>query len=210
MSINEKGSKLIKAILLDFDGVISPGRMFSEIYSEEFSIPKEKLIPIFREMSLGPTIGKGRLIEIIEKYIHNLSWEKSAAEFLNYWLASDAEIDTKFPVLTKEIKRLTPEVKIYLASDQEKNRLDYIWNDKGLKTWLDGRFASCELGVMKSNPLFFTEVLKKLEIKPAEVMYFDDTEEKVESAISAGLNNSYVYRDFAEMRKLVFDRIQTT
>lgn len=39
-----------KAVLFDFDGVISPGRYFSEIYAETFDVDINKVIPFFKEM----------------------------------------------------------------------------------------------------------------------------------------------------------------
>jgi putative hydrolase of the HAD superfamily len=57
-----------------------------------------------------------------------------------------------------------------------------------LNEWLDGRYISFEIGHHKSDPKFFKYVLENLQLEPKEIVFFDDSESKVESARKIGID----------------------
>lgn len=180
-----------KAILLDFDGVISPGKYSSEIYSKEFGVDLKTMLPFFDLMKNTANIGKGDLKELLSTVIKKWNWKDSVEDLLQYWLESDTNIDVELVEYCKQIKNSG--IKIYLASDQEKYKADFIWNKRGLKKWMDGIFVSCKIGCLKNDPKFFKHIVDKLNILPSEIIYFDDSESKVNSARSIGINaNLYI------------------
>ncbi len=79
----------------------------------------------------------------------------------------------------------------YLATEQEMHRAKYM-NDVMFKDLFDGSFVTAEIGLRKSNPEFFKVVIDRLSaridnLKPEEIVFFDDSQSKVNSAAKAGI-----------------------
>lgn len=190
-----------KVLLLDFDGVISPGRYFSEIYSEKFGVDLEVMNPFFEMNKPTVNIGKGNLKELLKGVLEEWKWQGTNEELLDFWLNSDSDIDDRFEIISSEIKDMG--FKIYLATDQEKYRSEFIWNERGLKKWMDGRFISCDIGFMKGSKEFFEFVVGELDVRPEEILYFDDSQLKVDSAKKVEID-ARIYSDFEGFKKQLF------
>lgn len=190
-----------KVLLLDFDGVISPGKYFSEIYSEKFGVDLEVMNPFFEMNKSTVNIGKGNLKELLKGVLEEWKWQGTNEELLDFWLNSDSDIDDRFEIISSEIKDMG--FKIYLATDQEKYRSEFIWNERGLKKWMDGRFISCDIGFMKGSKEFFEFVVGELDVRPEEILYFDDSQLKVDSAKKVEID-ARIYSDFEGFKKQLF------
>jgi len=187
-----------KALLLDLDGVICTSRYFSEIYSEEFGVDIEKLRPFFGEKKDATNLDKADLKELLADVLDEWEWKGTVDELVNYWVNSDTDMDERFVGVTQKIRENG--AKVYLATDQEKFRTAFVWNERGLKNWIDGKFISCEIELVKSNPEFFNYIAKELGIKTEEMVFFDDSLSKVESAKEAGVE-AHVYEGFDSFLK---------
>jgi putative hydrolase of the HAD superfamily len=58
----------------------------------------------------------------------------------------------------------------------------------GLRKALDRHFASHELGLLKPKPEAYAQVAHELGCNPGEITFFDDSQDNVNGAISAGLS----------------------
>jgi putative hydrolase of the HAD superfamily len=175
-----------KILLLDFDGVISNTKYFSEIYAEKFGIDLNIMLPFFDQLRNTTNIGQGDLKEMLKDVLEDWQWNGTVDELLKFWLDSDSEIDERFIPIVTNLR--AKGIKVYLATDQEKYRAQFIWEERGLKNWLDGKFVSCDIGFMKSDPRFFQHIITTLNVHPSEIVFFDDSIQKVESARKAGVN----------------------
>ena len=93
-------------------------------------------------------------------------------------------------------------IKVYLATDQEKYRTKYM-REVMFPDQLDGMFVSCELGYLKKQPEYFRLVLDKLPgIDPKDVLFFDDSQDKIDSARAAGIN-AELYFDHRQIERLL-------
>ena len=182
-----------KVLLLDFDGVISPGRRFSEIYNEEFGVDIEILLPIFKDEKPSANLDKTDFKESLKGVLKEWEWKGTVDELMDYWMNADSDIDQRVVKLVKQTRKKG--VKVYLATDQEKHRTNFIWNKRGLKDWMDGRFVSYEIGFTKKDPKFFKHIINKLKVKPNEILFFDDSESKVASAKKLGID-AHLYANF--------------
>ena len=54
--------------------------------------------------------------------------------------------------------------------------------------WFDGRYLSTEMGMTKSNPQFFTNVIDELKIEPTEALLIDDQDKNINQAKELGIN----------------------
>jgi len=75
-----------------------------------------------------------------------------------------------------------------LATNQHNRRAEYMRRELGYQQWFDPCFYSCELGLAKPDPAYFTTILEELDVKPSTVLFVDDTAVNIEGATSAGLN----------------------
>ena len=91
---------------------------------------------------------------------------------------------------------------VCLASDNERNRAQYLMEEVNSRDEFDEAFFSCDLGVTKSDPRFFEMVAKKLEVEPEQIEYWDDDPKNVEVARKVGIDGN-VYTDFEDFRDKV-------
>lgn len=188
----------MKVLLLDFDGVISQGTYFSEIYSEEFGVDINKILPFFDQKKDLTNTGEADLKELLSGVLDDWQWKGTVDELLDYWFNSDSEVDERVRKVAEDLRKKG--VQVYLATDQEKYRTEFIWNNRNLKDWIDGKFVSFEMGCTKSDPIFFKTVLEQLNVPAEEIVFFDDSKSKVEAAKKVGING-ILYTDFEKFRE---------
>lgn len=191
-----------KALLLDFDGVLSPEGTFSDIYSQKYGIDIDVMLPFFKRMGATVTIGKGDLKEMLSEVKDTWKWESSVDDLLSFWLESDTDIDNDLKELALEFK--TKGASLYLTTDQEKYKGEFIWKERGLKEWMDGKFISFEVGFTKNSPEFFEHIISTLQIHPSEILFVDDSISKVESARSVGIEAVH-YESISDLKKHLSD-----
>lgn len=191
-------TKRIKTLLFDFTGVLSSGKQFSQIYSEKFWVPIEKLRSFLKGMKDSAVVGKKDLKEMLVDVVDDWNWNGTIDELLDFWFSSDGVADNHVIELIKILKSCG--YKIYLASNQEKYKANFIWKKNGFENLMDGKFISCELGILKQNPVFFEKVLLSLKQKPEEVLLVDDSEPKLEAAESVGIN-TYLFKDLDNFKR---------
>ncbi|MGI8419618.1 MAG: HAD-IA family hydrolase [Candidatus Levyibacteriota bacterium] len=64
----------------------------------------------------------------------------------------------------------------------------------------DGFYASSHIGEIKSNPAFFRRLLKQIEFKPKETLFWDDSPTHVDSAKSVGMHTE-LYTSYEDFKK---------
>lgn len=180
---------MVKAILLDGDGVvIKEEKRFGDRLSEDFNIPYEKILPFFKNEFILCREGKADLKEEIVKYFNEWNYNESADDLVKYWVEgtfSDKEV-------LKFVNQLRKKgLKCYLATDQMCYRAEYILKDLGLENYFDKCFFSCDLKCGKEKETFFEKIIQKLQLKPEEILYWDDDEKNVEIAKKVGINAKF-------------------
>ena len=73
----------------------------------------------------------------------------------------------------------------------------------------DHIISSSDLGIAKPNPDVYRTILERLEVKPKQVLYFDDSVDNVYAAEDIGIQ-AYVYRSLPEFIIRVKDASQIT
>ncbi len=181
----------IKTILLDADGLLlKKSSYFSEIYSKEYGVPTEDIVPFFKTKFRDCQKGIDDVKEELVPFLKQWNWNGTVDDFLRYWFSSCTKIDEDVLKIVQDLRKKRG-IKCYLATDQEKYRAEYIKKDLGLEKYLDGFFFSHELGYSKSEIEFFEEILKQLNLNPDEVMFWDDENENIQIASQIGIMAKY-------------------
>lgn len=191
---------MLKVLLLDLDGIVIRPRhkYFSEKFSEEYKIPLTEIVPFFKEKYILAAMGSLSIREVLPKYLKAWGWKKSLDEFLEYWFGSERTLDEN---VLKIVRNLRKEgVKVYLASDNEKERSKYVMETLKLKDEFDGGYFSYQIGYTKKELNFFKMIHKNLNVKPREIEYWDDDPENVKVAVRAGFKGK-VYISFDDFKK---------
>jgi len=93
---------MIKAVILDADGVINDGTLLS--LEEDFDIPSERLQRFFREAFPDCMIGKKDLKEAILPYLPEWGWQGTVDELLEYWFETGSNIHHEVWDIAKQLK----------------------------------------------------------------------------------------------------------
>lgn len=192
-----------KIIFFDADGVLIVQRekFFSQRFSEDYGVPVELIMPLFKNEFYKCVLGEMDLKEVLKSYIDKWGWKSSIDELLKYWWKGENK--PNIPVLGVVDQLRTRGVKCYLTTDQEKYRANYIMKDMGLEKHLDGAFFSCNLGVSKSKREYWEKVLQALNIKNLnEVQYWDDEQENINVAKETGID-AHLYKDIDDLKVLI-------
>lgn len=176
-----------KIILLDMDGlVILKDKVFSVRISEKLRIPLEEVLPFFKNEFQSCLVGKADLKKEIAKYISTWGWKDSVEELLKFWFDGEKDINQEIINRTSQLRK--DSYKIYLATNNEKYRVDFLWNGIGSKNHFDGIFSSADLGFKKPDEKFYLKVLDLLKTQAEGIIFWDDDEENVESAKKLGMD----------------------
>jgi putative hydrolase of the HAD superfamily len=192
---------MLKTVLLDVDGVIifSRKRYFSDRLVEDFNIPKEEMDKFLEKVLKPAFVGKIDVRKELTEYMQRWNIKMSLDEMLEYWWSAERSLDNRVLDLISEVRRKG--VKVYLATNQEQARGEYLLNEVGLRELVDGSFISYEVGFTKDEKDFFKIVLKRLNIQdPSIVLYWDDEIKNIEVAKSVGID-ARLYNDFERFKE---------
>jgi len=194
---------MIKAVLFDGDKVVvNKKENFSVIFSREYGLPYEELLPFWLNEFKPCLIGKADLKEVVKPYLKKWQWPKSVDDFLDYWFQSENIIDQRMVKYIEELKKKG--VKCYLLINQEIYRTKYMENKMGFKQLFDRIFSSAEVGLKKPHAEFYDFVIKQLNgITKEEVLFWDDDQENVDGALAFGIK-SFVYQDFDQFLQKMY------
>lgn len=180
----------MNVLLLDADGVlIKPSRYFSQVYADTHGLDHKKLDEFFRGDFRLALTGEADLKDLIRRRHDAWQYKGDPDELLRQWFSAENVVDK---TLMDKVQNLRLQgVKVYLATDQEAYRTEYV-KDVMFPGLLDGMFVSCEIGVRKIDPRFFEVIVKQLGdqipgLAPDDVWFFDDNPANVESARQAGI-----------------------
>lgn len=183
---------MAREILLDIDGVVVKPRhkYFSDKFAEDYGIPIDEILPFFKGDYKKASVGEVDIKEVLPPHLEKWGWKGSVDDFLSYWFESEKDLDEK---LIKVVKKLRDQGdRVHLASDNEANRAKYLMKEIGLGKMFDSGFFSADLGVTKSDPVFFEKIAKELDVPLTDLHYWDDDPKNVDVAEEIGVRG-HVY-----------------
>lgn len=179
---------MIKAVIFDVDGVLIDLTIAKakDQFEKDWGITSSQTQAFFMHDFINCLKGEADLKETIAPYLVKWGWNSSVNEFLDYWFESQKTINNEVIDVVNKLKKRS--LKVFVATNQEKYRAEYLSNKLGFGMLFDGFYASSSIGTTKKDPEFFIRLLEQIQMKPANVLFWDDTMSHVESAKSIGMN----------------------
>jgi putative hydrolase of the HAD superfamily len=134
--------------------------------------------------------GKKDLKQHIEDNPDLWKWDKGADELLDYWFTSENVKNEQLIRVVRDVRKFG--TKCYIATEQEQYRTDYI-RDVMFPHDFDGVFSTAEIGYKKNDPRFFESIIKALNVPGSEIIFFDDSQSKIDAARSLGIQ-AHLYK----------------
>ena len=190
-----------KVLLLDIDGVIIKPRdkKFTERIVADFNVTQEDAQQFYTNALKPALLGEIDLADVLPAYLQKWNIDKTVDDLFEYWWAAEDNDDKELIGYVQQLR--STGVRVYLASDQEKNRAEYLM--KRYESLFDGAFISCRLGVKKSEPEFFRLILEDLNIdNPSTIQFWDDDETNTKIAKELGID-ARIFTGIKEFKQIV-------
>lgn len=183
-------------LFMDVDGVLIKGynknpalrRPWDADIQRDLGIEPDLLSQHFFQKKFRSVLeGKQELLIALEESFPDIRYNGKPQDIVEYWFKGDSCVDLELLQYIQLLKKKA-EISIYLATNQERMRAAYLWNDVGFNKYFDGIFYSAEIGFIKEDTAFFTHINQKLSLNPEKdkILFFDDHESYVLAARNAG------------------------
>jgi putative hydrolase of the HAD superfamily len=177
---------VIKALMVDVDGVLVTGRPADgRHWAADLGLSFENLQtaffkPFWEEIVTGRVDLRERLTSVLAR----LAPELTPDQLITYWFRQDARLNSQ---LLREVASVREcGLLVYLATNQEHERVQYLMHTLGLAAHVDGCCHSAAIGHRKPRAEFFETVASRIELLPGELLLIDDDAENVRAAVNAG------------------------
>jgi len=177
---------VIRALVLDVDGVLVKAGVFGEVLDERYGLSRDATASFFQGPFVQCVLGRADLRAEIAPFVREWSFEGAVDDLLRLWFEADSEVDA---AVLDVVERVREEgVPCYVASTQERYRASYLASEIGLASRFDGLFFSCHVGSKKPEAAFFDHVVREIDVRPDELLFFDDHPPNVHGARERGWN----------------------
>lgn len=196
----EKINYMIKAIIFDLNGVFIQSPKLSDRFQQKFGVSQEEFLSVLKEImakvrkpDAGDTFSYWK--PFLDKWDVNLTKQ----EFFNFWFNAEEEVP-KLIELVKQIK--DKGIKIFILSNNFAERAEYYDKNFLFLKMFDKVYYSWQTGFVKPDPEAFNNLLRENNLKPEDCVYFDNSQENIETANSLGIR-SFLFEDEKTLRKIL-------
>ena len=173
-------------VLFDADGVVqqTPPGWEAELHATLGSPPEvERLLLELFTAELPALAGERDFTEVTTEVLARWGLADRTDAVLAFW--TRLELDQEVTALIRELR--DGGAACWLATNQHELRRAYMSTSLGYDELLDGQLYSCDLGVAKPDPAYFTRAVAQIGCDPGAALFIDDREANVLGARSAGL-----------------------
>ena len=179
-----------KVLMMDVDGVLVSGRpsddrhLFAELEADLGLSPDRLRQTFFTPFWEAIVTGREGLTERLTPVLAEIAPRVSAERLIAYWFENDSRVDQA--VLSAVQRYRDRGLPVFLATNQEHLRADYLMRQVGLGAHVDGIIYSAALGHLKPSAEFFERAAAIAAAAPEDIVLVDDTLANVEAARQAG------------------------
>ena len=177
-----------KIVLLDLGGVV-----FQSTGKSNELINWKIISQLNNKYGHDLNIGKDKFGAFLKEYNRLTSQDLEGKAFLK------AVFDT-LTINQELINLLKEEYEIIIVSDNYRENIAYISKRYNFKSWAKGAIYSFDYEMVKSNPAFFQKLLMELPYRAEELLFIDDSLNKIESASKSGIKG-ILFVDNAQVKR---------
>jgi putative hydrolase of the HAD superfamily len=186
----------IQAICFDADGVlVRPQERFSNSLERKYGITLSMTHDFFDGVFNECLVDKADLAEALPPFLRAWGWPGTVESFIEDWLQYGADLDARLVHLIEACHH--DGLLCCLATNQERNRMQYMKTQMGFDRLFDRCFFSCEIGAQKPEADYYRHIQNALGLKGQAILFWDDLAVNVEGARACGWN-AEVYQEFEE------------
>lgn len=169
-------------LLLDVDGVlVIPPDWFGVKLLREH--PQEARA-FFEGAFVPATRGETDLLSHVPAFLSATGRPGTPEGFVREWLEYENHPNRPMLAAVRELR--SAGWRAFLATNQERNRVNHLLREVGLGEVVDGEVASCTVGHRKPDAAYYGAVAAHLGVAPERIVFWDDSAENVEAARAAG------------------------
>ncbi len=177
---------LVKAFVFDIGGVLInyDSDIYYQYLSEISGVAVKKISRIVKEKI--DIFEKGRIgVASFEKYIsRNIGIATDMVKWYEFY-KEHVMLDQDMPDLINTLRNDYGYMIAYLTN-VDKSKYYYSLRILNLDNF-DYRFASCYIGLRKPDPRIYEYILKKMVLKPQEIVFVDNEKPNIDSALRIGM-----------------------
>jgi len=176
----------IQHVLFDVDGVLLKSWEWSKVLKNNYGISPSISLEFYKGPFLDCLIGKKDLFKELKPFLNSWNINLSTEDFVKEWFEADSKINDSVIELLNNFCKVFDNISI--ATNQEKYRTDYIWNDIGFSKYFKSIYSSVNIGYTKPDIKYFEYIQNDLKILPEKILFIDDSLPNIESANKLGWN----------------------
>jgi putative hydrolase of the HAD superfamily len=185
--------------IFDFDGVLVQSRLpdktflWQQTIDSDLGLSKTVRDQIFKqpewnEIICGQTDFRNKLTNLFSNS------NVSADDFIQYWLEKD--LNWYMPVLDLAAELKSAGHTLYIGTNQDRIRSEYIRAQPEIGNIFTAVFPSCDLGISKPNPEFYSKIVERVSKNDFNsFIVIDDDHRNIEAAKKSGLKGIYFNPD---------------
>jgi putative hydrolase of the HAD superfamily len=177
------GSVMVSAVLFDADGVIQlPSRDWWSRLISLVPSDGEAFVADLMAAERPTLVGKGDFPAVVADVLRRWNSPAPVSDALEawHWFAADPDVIALIGSLR------AAGFQCHLATNQMAYRRA-LMQERGYDGWFDLTFYSCEVGLAKPDPAYFRAILATIDVPASSVLFVDDNEANVASALSVGM-----------------------
>ena len=185
---------MTRAVLFDVDGVLVHGyharpekqvrwdrTMQADLGVDPARFKTEFIDDIFIKKVI---VGQMSLLEALDRTLPRLGYRGPSMAFAGYWLTHDSNVNQ--PLLDVVVRLKAAGTPLYVATNQEHMRAQWLWQQLKFGELFDDMFHSARIGHMKPARPYFDWIDNRLGRREAPPLFFDDREDVVRGANAHG------------------------
>ena len=174
---------MYKLFLFDLDGILRRALKFIDIFKELYGLPYEKTIPYINDHVIRCIETGESLLEPTEKLIEENGLPDEPKVFFHKWFSCKSDINWDLLAHIKIKKDVC-----VLATNQPLERWEFLLKEMQLEDHFSKMYSSNLMQTAKPNPEYFKRIITDFSnVKPEEMIFFDDRQENIDSAKSCGI-----------------------
>lgn len=179
----------IQTILFDADGVLqSTDEGWHDtlvgLLGQRADADGERFISAIQQAERPTMDGQTDIVEVMDEVLRRFTVSAEVDDILDVWTKIQPN-----PEMMEAVQDLRRQgIRCCLATNQQTRRAQWMHDNLPYDDLFSDSFYSCELGLAKPGPAYFTTILDRLDVDPATVLFVDDTEANVEGARTTGIH----------------------